>query len=373
MDYIIILLIIFIIILLVIKTSTNNVFIPSVTKFKPENIPIKYNKDSKDSNSSIDTIRYKIVNGIKTPINPNGNYKNTIRYKIVNGIKTPIISSDDSNDSIRYKIVNGVKTPIRDIKYKIVNGVKIPIISSDESKDSKDSNDSIRYKIVNGVKTPIRDIKYKIVNGVKIPIGSIRYKMINGVKVAMPSSDNDQDNESIINMNFGDSNNYSNKQNSLYNRGNASSSTSSEQSSVTKKQNKTKNVNEVYNISLGASENSSDSYTSEKNDSPIHKEKDYYFLGDPRQTQVYHIYNNIYTLKEAEEECAKRNSKLATSEQLENAYSNGADWCNWGWANDGNAYLPNKNKKCNNKIGLLNGKKIDPFLRLGTNCYGVPK
>jgi len=137
-----------------------------------------------------------------------------------------------------------------------------------------------------------------------------------------------------------------------------------------------KKANKVYDLSLASSGVSSvtcDPNSTVSSLSAIQKGKDYYYVGDPKESQVYHIYNNVYTYKEAGEECAKRASQLADPTQLQNAYSQGADWCSWGWANDGNAYLPNKNKDCNSEIGLLNGKNIDPYLRMGTNCYGVPK
>ena len=137
-----------------------------------------------------------------------------------------------------------------------------------------------------------------------------------------------------------------------------------------------KKANKVYDLSLASSVLSSvtcDPNSTVSSLSAVQKGKDYYYVGDPKESQVYHIYNNVYTYKEAGEECAKRASQLADPNQLQNAYSKGADWCSWGWANDGNAYLPNKNKDCNSEIGLLNGKNIDPYLRMGTNCYGVPK
>ena len=332
MDYIIILLIIFIIILLVIKTTTNNLFTPSVTKFQPTLI--------QPSNNSNKSVTYKLVNGIKTSKN------NLFTPSVTKFQPTLIQPSNNSNNSVTYKLVNGIKTPITNnsVTYKLVNGIKTPIISDV-------TNNSVTYKLVNGVKTPIISI---------VSSGNTENKSGKNSTARQHSRYNKA---TLSDSSTG----------STYSNRNASSASTSISSTPSTSSNKTKNINEVYNISLGASENSSNSCISKENDSIIHKEKDYYFLGDPRETQVYHIYNNIYTLKEAQEECSKRTSTLATSEQLDNAYSNGADWCSWGWANDGNAYLPNKNKKCNSKIGLLNGKKIDPFLRMGINCYGVPK
>jgi hypothetical protein len=99
---------------------------------------------------------------------------------------------------------------------------------------------------------------------------------------------------------------------------------------------------------------------------------DYYYLKEPKETQVYHIFQNAYTFKEAGEECAKRASTLANPNQLQNAYDSGANWCNWGWSTDGDAYMPNRDPKCNKKIGLINAKKVDKSMKLGVNCYGVP-
>ena len=160
---------------------------------------------------------------------------------------------------------------------------------------------------------------------------------------------------------------------------NSSSSTSSKIGSVIGKASSNKN-NKVYDLSLASSAVSSvtcDPKSTASSGSSlsgnINQGKDYYYVGEPKDTQVFHVYNNVYTYKEAQEECAKRASQLADPAQLQNAYTNGADWCSWGWASDGNAYLPNKSTTCNKEIGLLNGKNIDPFLRMGTNCYGVPK
>ena len=99
---------------------------------------------------------------------------------------------------------------------------------------------------------------------------------------------------------------------------------------------------------------------------------DYYYLNDPKDTQVYHVFQNAYTFKEAQEECAKRAGSLANPNQLQNAYDAGANWCNWGWATDGDAYMPNRDPKCNKNIGLINAKQVDKSMKLGVNCYGVP-
>ncbi len=104
----------------------------------------------------------------------------------------------------------------------------------------------------------------------------------------------------------------------------------------------------------------------------VKKDKDVYYLGNPKDSQLYHVFDNVYTFKEAQKTCSDRKSRLATVSELTDSFNNGADWCSWGWASDGRAYMPNKNPKCNKDTGLLSAKNIDPFLRLGANCYGVP-
>jgi hypothetical protein len=134
--------------------------------------------------------------------------------------------------------------------------------------------------------------------------------------------------------------------------------------------------NKVYDdLSLAPSSNGSKVSSSTKDISivPVHRKNDYFFIGNPQETQVYHIFNNAYTKDEASEECAKRSSRLAHPDELKNAYDNGAEWCSWGWASDGHAYMPNNNKKCNKSTGLISGKNIENKLRLGANCYGIPK
>jgi hypothetical protein len=100
---------------------------------------------------------------------------------------------------------------------------------------------------------------------------------------------------------------------------------------------------------------------------------DYYYLNNPKESGVYHIFQNAYTFKEAQQECAKRAGTLANPNQLKNAYDAGANWCSWGWTSDGDAYMPNRDPRCNKKTGLINAKQVDKSMKLGVNCYGVPK
>jgi hypothetical protein len=99
--------------------------------------------------------------------------------------------------------------------------------------------------------------------------------------------------------------------------------------------------------------------------------------------EVFNIHNNIFTYKEAKDLCASYNSKLATHEQVVDAYKKGANWCNYGWSADQNALFPvqksnwdnvQSNPKtqfsCGNNYGI-NGGYFDENNRFGVNCYGI--
>jgi hypothetical protein len=100
---------------------------------------------------------------------------------------------------------------------------------------------------------------------------------------------------------------------------------------------------------------------------------------DPKE--VFYIYSKFNYL-EAQEICKSYNGSLATLKQLEEAYSNGANWCNWGWLNDGTIGYPVQEKywldmegrhkgHCGPTAGINKVNNIDPLQRYGVNCYGI--
>jgi hypothetical protein len=109
-----------------------------------------------------------------------------------------------------------------------------------------------------------------------------------------------------------------------------------------------------------------------KQPKPLIKTDELYYIDGSKKSQVYHVYANAYTFTEANEKCKKHDSRLATQNELKEIYDNGVYWCSWGWSSDGHAYMPNNDPKCNQSIGLLSGSNIDPYLKLGVNCYGTP-
>lgn len=100
-------------------------------------------------------------------------------------------------------------------------------------------------------------------------------------------------------------------------------------------------------------------------------------LAEPAKAneEVFLIKNNIFSKKQGDKVCkALFNSKLATKEQLNDTYNNGANWCNYGWIDKSEAYYPLQadidDKTCLGKKGL-NGGLMEEDLNLGINCYGV--
>ena len=100
------------------------------------------------------------------------------------------------------------------------------------------------------------------------------------------------------------------------------------------------------------------------------------------EDQVFHIPDNIYTYNDAKAVCKAYGSRLATYEEIENAYKRGAEWCGFGWSADQMALYPTQMetwKKLQKRKGHkhdcgrpgINGGfiayKKAPF---GVNCYG---
>lgn len=98
--------------------------------------------------------------------------------------------------------------------------------------------------------------------------------------------------------------------------------------------------------------------------------------------QVFNIPGNYYNYTNAKALCQAYGANLATYQQIEDSYKNGAEWCNYGWSAGQMALFPTQQKTFDNlqnikghendcgRPGINGGYMINPQLRFGVNCYG---
>jgi hypothetical protein len=98
--------------------------------------------------------------------------------------------------------------------------------------------------------------------------------------------------------------------------------------------------------------------------------------------EVFNIANNLYTYDDAQAICKAYGARLATYDDIEEAYDDGGEWCNYGWSANQMAFFPTqkstwenlqKTKNHKNDCGRpgVNGGYFDnPNIRFGVNCYG---
>ena len=100
------------------------------------------------------------------------------------------------------------------------------------------------------------------------------------------------------------------------------------------------------------------------------------------EKQVFNIPGNYYTYKDASAICNAYGAELATYPQVENAYNDGGEWCNYGWSDNQLALFPTQQKTYNElqtieghendcgRPGVNGGYIANPNVRFGINCYG---
>jgi hypothetical protein len=98
--------------------------------------------------------------------------------------------------------------------------------------------------------------------------------------------------------------------------------------------------------------------------------------------QVFNIPGNYYNYNNAKALCKAYGAELASYEQLEKAYNDGAEWCNYGWSSNQLALFPTQQKTYNilqtikghendcGRPGVNGGYIANPQVRFGVNCYG---
>jgi hypothetical protein len=98
--------------------------------------------------------------------------------------------------------------------------------------------------------------------------------------------------------------------------------------------------------------------------------------------QVFNIPGNYYDYENAKALCKAYGSEIATYDQIEKSYNNGAEWCNYGWSAGQQALFPTQKKTYDHlqtipghendcgRTGINGGYMANPRLRFGVNCYG---
>jgi preprotein translocase subunit SecG len=74
--------------------------------------------------------------------------------------------------------------------------------------------------------------------------------------------------------------------------------------------------------------------------------------------EVFNIPGNNYTYSQAQSICSAYDAKLATYDELEDAYVKGAEWCNYGWSEGQMALFPTQ-KKTYNTLQSIKGHEHD--------------
>jgi len=103
----------------------------------------------------------------------------------------------------------------------------------------------------------------------------------------------------------------------------------------------------------------------------------------PPTPEVFNISNNLYTYDDAQAICRAYDSRLASYDEIETAYENGAEWCNYGWSADQMAFFPTQKKTWDElqkskthknscgRPGVNGGFFKNPNIRFGVNCFGI--
>jgi hypothetical protein len=101
----------------------------------------------------------------------------------------------------------------------------------------------------------------------------------------------------------------------------------------------------------------------------------------PRQ-EVFNIGTQAFTYDDAQSVCSSYGARLATYEEVEDAYQKGGEWCNHGWSEGQMILFPTqkgtwdklqkgKNKAACGRPGVNGGMMENPYSRFGANCFGV--
>ena len=130
-----------------------------------------------------------------------------------------------------------------------------------------------------------------------------------------------------------------------------------------------------------------DIFAEDDSNEPIQKTDVSYVYIDkcsvPEDTgEVFHVEDNTYSYDDAKDVCNLLGSRLATYDEVEKAYNNGANWCSYGWSDDQLALFPIQKSVYNElktikghqhdcgRTGVNGGYIEDSTSKFGVNCYG---
>ena len=103
---------------------------------------------------------------------------------------------------------------------------------------------------------------------------------------------------------------------------------------------------------------------------------------ESNKEQVFNIPGNYYDYPNAKAVCNAYGARLAKYDEVENAYRNGGEWCNYGWSDGQMALFPTQQKTFDSlqqkkghehdcgRPGVNGGYIANPNVRFGVNCYG---
>jgi hypothetical protein len=98
--------------------------------------------------------------------------------------------------------------------------------------------------------------------------------------------------------------------------------------------------------------------------------------------EVFNIPGNYYGYEDAKSICQAYGARLAKYDEVESAYNNGGEWCNYGWSDKQMALFPTQKATFDNlqkikghehdcgRPGVNGGYIANPNVKFGVNCFG---
>ena len=102
-----------------------------------------------------------------------------------------------------------------------------------------------------------------------------------------------------------------------------------------------------------------------------------------QKEEVFHVPGNTYGYDDAKAVCKALGSRLATYNEVESAYQNGAEWCSYGWSDGQMALFPTQKETYDTlqkidehqhdcgRPGVNGGYIKNENVQFGVNCYGL--